>query len=119
MCFVLGVVHSILGEYLVFKASREKGRLIPSKASSQLKERHIRIVWATWHLTSIFGWCLAVIIVKTSFDGHAHAEFSDFIVQCITLTMFLSSILVFVGTKGKHPGWIILLAIGILLIIGN
>jgi lipopolysaccharide biosynthesis regulator YciM len=41
-------------------------------------------------------------------------DFLKFITISISVSMLCSSILVFTGTKGKHPGWIILLGIGIL-----
>lgn len=120
LCFLLGVVHSILGEYLIFKNKRNKGSLVPSKKSEGLKERHLRILWATWHLASVFGWGIGAIIIKISLEQNQQISNSNgFILLSIMYTMFLSSILVCIGTKGKHPGWIVLLIIGILLLIGN
>lgn len=120
LCFLLGIVHSILGEYLIFKAKRNKGSLVPSKSSAELKERHLRIIWATWHLASIFGWCIGAVLMKISLNHNEHDfDGSDLILQSITYTMFLGSLLVLIGTKGKHPGWIVLLLIGILLVLGN
>ncbi len=120
LCFILGVVHSFLGEYLIFQHKRNKGSLVPSKESGALKERHLRIVWATWHLASVFGWCIGAILIKIAVtENQQNTEIIDFILNSVIYTMFLSSVLVLVGTKGKHPGWIVLLLIGILTIIGN
>ena len=49
-----GVAHSFLGERLIFRHLRSGG-LIPTLAAPPLRERHIRILWATWHLGSVFG----------------------------------------------------------------
>lgn len=120
LCFILGVVHSFLGEYLIFKDKRNKGRLIPSKNSNELKERHLRILWATWHLASVFGWCIGAILIKIAvLESQQNTEITCYILNAIHYTMFISSALVAVGTKGKHPGWIVLLAIGLLVFIGN
>ncbi len=120
LCFFLGVAHSFLGEYLIFKHKRNKGSLVPSKGSAALKERHLRILWATWHLASVFGWCIGAILIKISvLEILQNQELIDFILQSIIYTMFFTSLLVLVGTKGKHPGWIVLLIIGIVTIIGN
>ncbi|WP_347922783.1 hypothetical protein [Pontimicrobium sp. SW4] len=119
LCFVLGLVHSFLGEYLIFKKKRKKGTLVPSKESIELKERHLRILWATWHLASFFGWCIGAILIKIAvLESLQNKELVDFIIQSIVFTMIFSSALVLVGTKGKHPGWVVLLLIGILTIIG-
>ncbi|MFL0352635.1 hypothetical protein [Xanthomarina sp. GH4-25] len=117
LCFLLGIAHSILGEYLIFKNIRNKEKLVPTKETIELKERHVRILWATWHLATVFGWCLGAILIKISILEES--QLIDFIVKTIGLTMFLSSLLVLIGTKGKHPGWLVLLAIGIVLIIGT
>lgn len=120
LCFLLGIVHSILGEYLIFNSKRNKGNLVPSKKSEALKERHLRILWATWHLASVFGWCIGAVLIKISVEYNELKSTSiDFIILSIIYTMFLTSLLVLVGTKGKHPGWVVLLLIGILLVIGN
>lgn len=120
LCFFLGLVHSFLGEYLIFINKRKKGSLVPSKANVELKERHLRILWATWHLASVFGWCVGVILIKIALtENLLNKELVDFILQSIVFTMIFSSLLVLVGTKGKHPGWVVLLLIGILTIMGN
>lgn len=120
LCFMLGLIHSTLGEYLIFKGKRKTGNLVPTKVSTELKERHLRIIWATWHLASFFGWCIGALLVKISLErSNMNSEFIDFLIYSTIYTMFASSILVLIGTNGKHPGWIVLLLIGILLIIGN
>ncbi len=120
LCFLLGLVHSILGEYLIFKDKRKKENLVPTKVNTDLKERHLRIIWATWHLSSFFGWCIGVILIKISLNQIIlDSEFINFLIYSAVITMVVSSLLVLIGTKGKHPGWIVLLLIGILLIIGN
>lgn len=119
LCFLLGVIHSTFGEHFIFKSKRNKGALVPSIHSVDLKERHLRILWATWHLATVFGWCIGAVLIKISLtEDQQQAASIDFILQSMVYTMCFSSLLVLVGTKGKHPGWIVLLIIGMLLIIG-
>ena len=118
--FFLGIAHSVIGEYLIFNAKRNKGSIVPSKKSVELKERHLRIIWATWHLSSLLGWCIGAILIKISLEqNELNSNITDFIVPLIIYATFVSSFLVLIGTKGKHPGWIGFLLIGILLLIGN
>ncbi len=120
LSFLLGLIHSILGERLIFKNKRRKGYFVPSMEVAGLKERHIRILWATWHLASVFGWSIAAILIKLSLNQEAISGSNlTFFVQSIQGAMFLSSVLVLVGTKGKHPGWIVLLTIALLLFGAN
>ena len=118
--FVLGLAHSLLGEYLIFKDKRNEGSLVPSKDSTGLKERHLRIIWATWHLSSVLGWCMGYVLIIISLEQiELDSTITDFIVQSIMYATFTSSLLVLIGTKGKHPGWIGFLLIGVLLLIGT
>lgn len=120
LCFLLGIIHSILGEFLIFKNKRNKGSLVPSKKSPVLKERHLRIIWATWHLASLFGWCIGAVLIHISLNQNASLFDSfDFILQTTMYIMFFASLLVCLGTKAKHPGWVVLLIIGILLLVGG
>jgi di/tricarboxylate transporter len=120
LCILLGIVHSILGESLIFKNQRNKGSLVPTKISGELKERHLRIIWATWHLATIFGSCIGAILINIAHEqNEQNSNSTDFIIQSITYSMFLTSFLVLIGTNGKHPGWIVLLLTGILLVFGN
>lgn len=120
LCFLLGIAHSILGEVLIFNNKRSKGSLVPSKGGVNLKERHLRILWATWHLASVFGWCFGFLLIKIAvIHSTLESQFAHFIVNSTMYTMFISSLLVLVGTKGKHPGWVVLLLIGVLTVIGN
>ena len=120
LCIILGLVHSILGEYLIFKDRRETGNLVPTKVGMELKEKYLRIIWATWHLSTLFGWCIGALLIKLSLNQDTlDSEFIDFLINSTVIAMIASSLLVLFGTKGKHPGWIVLILIGILLIIGN
>lgn len=61
LAFVVGLVHSSLGEWLIFGRMRVVG-LVPTNGGSVLHERHVRILWANWHVATAFGWCLAVVL---------------------------------------------------------
>ena len=120
LCFVLGLAHSLLGELLIFKDKRKLGKIVPTMGGPGLRERHLRIIWATWHLATFFGWCLGTLLITISFNfSQVPAGHLGTIVIVIAGTMLAGSVLVLVGTRGKHPGWIVLLVICLLLIIGK
>ena len=119
LCLLLGIAHSIIGEFLIFKDKRKEGSLIPSKGSEGLRQKHLRIIWATWHLASVFGWCLGAILIKVSIaQSGLNVSFIEFIIHSMIGTMLITSLLVLVATKGKHPGWVVSLVIAILLWMG-
>jgi hypothetical protein len=111
LVILLGVVHSVLGEILIFKKMRVSG-LIPTNGGTILKERNVRILWASWHLVTLFGWAFAAMLFGTSFDEIS--VFPAFVINTVSLFTFLGAALVLIATKGKHPGWIVLLTISVL-----
>lgn len=109
LSIVVGFVHTILGEFLVFKKLRE-GSLVPTTSAPPLKERNIRILWATWHLASVFGFAMGAILIQLAIN----VETPAFIIHSIAFAMCLGGILVCYATKAKHPGWVALLIVAIL-----
>ncbi len=119
LCLILGLLHSILGEILIFRPKRKINELVPTLVTNDLKERHLRIIWATWHLASFYGWCISALLIKISLEQNLMSkELLKFITISISVSMLCSAVLVFVGTKGKHLGWLILTGIGILTFLG-
>ena len=119
LCLLLGVAHSLFGEVLIFHEKRKKGEIVPSKGGEGLKEKHLRIIWATWHLASFFGWAFGVILVKIAFFEEGAQLGNLFMIQAISISTLTSGLLVFFATKGRHPGWIVLLIISTLLFFSN
>jgi len=107
-----GVVHSLLGEWLIFRHLR-KSALVPCLPAPPLQGRNVRILWATWHLASVLGWALAGLLWRLAHSPEAVLPASA--VLGITAAAFLAgSLLVLVGTRGRHPGWVALGAVGTL-----
>jgi hypothetical protein len=111
LMIVIGAVHSLLGEILIFRRLRAGG-IVPLLAPQPLRERHLRILWASWHLGSVLGWGLAaLLIVLAASPGQPSAALLVRIVAAATLA---SSALVLFATKGRHPGWLGLLVAAVL-----
>ena len=115
LCVVLGLIHSILGEYLIFRHLR-KGNLAPTIPAPPLKERHIRILWASWHIVSLFGWTIAAILFVYTY---APAPLQSVTLAACAIGCLSSGLLVLYATQGKHPGWIALTVIGLLIYLSQ
>jgi hypothetical protein len=113
LLFILGLIHSVLGEILIFKRMRDRS-IIPTHGGDLLKERHVRILWATWHLVTILAWGIGVVLYWISTSAPAETVPSVLVINTIVVTVFIGAALVLTGTKGKHPGWIVLLLIATL-----
>ena len=115
LAFVVGLTHSILGERLIFRRIRHKG-LVPTDGGNVLREPHVRIQWANWHITTVMGWGMAAVLFWLG-THEAQRPLLAFIEQAIVLSMLASSALVLVGTQAKHPGWIGLLGVALLVAV--
>ncbi|MEM8900746.1 MAG: hypothetical protein AAGC85_21710 [Bacteroidota bacterium] len=119
LSILLGAIHTIVGEKLIFQSKKEEGQFIPSREGGEWKEDHVRIIWASWHMATAFAWALAAIILFIAFNvQELPPEWVTILIISASLSMLTGSVLVLLGTKGKHPGWIVLLLIGLLLLIG-
>jgi hypothetical protein len=116
LVFLVGIIHSALGEYLIFRHLRRKN-IIPTLAAPPLRERHVRILWATWHIVTIFGFVFGILLLKLSqATGNGNQEI--FIKEIIIYAMIASSLLVLWATKGRHPGWVGLAAVALFIWLG-
>ncbi len=97
VAIVVAVVHSVLGEVLIFQRMR-KETIVPTQGQPVLRERYVRILWATWHIVSVF---------------HPVTDVRGLFLRTVAISMGVSSALVLFATKGMHPGWVGLLIVAI------
>lgn len=112
LAIVTGLVHSLLGEWLIFRHLRQSS-LVPSLAAPPLQGRNVRILWATWHLASVFGWVLAALLWQLARNPGVALSKST-VLSAMAAGFLAGALLVLVGTRGRHPGWVALAAVGIL-----
>jgi hypothetical protein len=106
-----GLAHSVLGEILIFRHLRN-GSLVPALGAPPLRERNIRILWATWHLATLFGWAFAGVLFQLALG---HPISASLLTGAIVFAYLGGAVLVLVGTKGRHPGWVALTAVAALV----
>jgi hypothetical protein len=116
LTYAIAVVHSGLGEHLIFRRMRSRG-FIPTDGGELLRERHVRILWASWHLVSIMGSGMAVLLLWLATPSSRHLVHSG-ATWIVAISMLASSLLVLVATRGRHPGWIGLLCVAVVLYLG-
>ncbi len=116
--FVVGLAHSVLGEKLIFQRLRQGGGLVPTNGGKLLSERHVRILWASWHIVTVFGWGMGAVWLRLALPAAPQAA-TGIGVQAIAIAALVGAALVFFGTRAKHPGWIGLLAIAVCAWLGH
>lgn len=107
-----GLVHSIMGEMLIFRSLRAEG-IVPKIAPPPLRAPHVRIPWATWHLASIFGFAFAAVLFRIGVNLDSGSPDQAGVLTAISASTFLAALLVLFATNGRHPGWAALLMIAI------
>jgi hypothetical protein len=117
LAFVVGLVHSVLGEVLIFRRMRVHG-LVPTNGGKVIGEGHVRILWASWHLVTVLGWLVAGALVSLAIMP-MQPPVQVLALRAIVVAMLASSLLVLVGTKARHPGWVGLLGVAILTWLGQ
>jgi hypothetical protein len=118
IAFVVALGHSILGEKLIFRRLRKDRQLVPTNGGNLLGEGHIRILWASWHIVTVFGWCIGAALLRLSWPAAAQGA-TAFVAQAIAFAALTASALVFISTRGRHPGWVGLLAIAVCVWLGQ
>ena len=117
LAFVVGLVHSVLGERMIFRRMRT-GKFVPTNGGKVIGEGHVRIIWASWHIVTLFGWLVAGALLW--FAGlPVQVQSQDLALTAVSLTMLASSVLVFLATKARHPGWVGLLGVAALVWLGQ
>ncbi len=111
VAFLVGLTHFVLGEKLIFSRLRE-GRIAPTNGGTLLQERHVRILWASWHALTVFGWSIVALLLRLSLHSSSPSS-TRFIEHAVVIAMLAGSTLVFFGTKARHPGWMGLLAVAV------
>ena len=117
LAFIVGLVHSILGETMIFRRLRTKGNILKS-GTNVIGEGHVRIIWASWHIVTIFGWLIAAGLVWLA-ALPVPLQSQATLLSAIALAMIVSSLLVFIATKARHPGWAGLLGVAALTWFGQ
>ena len=84
LAIALGIIHSILGEWLIFSRWR--------KAAPDIPRQHRGIIWASWHELMLFGAVIGIILIRVPLGAD-------------TLILVAPRRL---GTCWRHPGWAVL-----------
>lgn len=111
LAVLTGIVHSVMGELLIFRHLRN-GTIVPDQGAPPLRSRNVCIIWATWHLASVFGWAFAAVLGRLAMDPQA--SLVSFVAGAAVAAYAGGAVLVLVGTRGRHPGWVALAVVAAL-----
>ena len=113
LAFLAGIIHSTLGERLIFSSLDDAA--LPSVAgSSSFTKRVLRLFW---HLLTAAWWGFAIILWllagRSSLQGPIQT-----IAIVIGSTFLASAVGALVGSRGKHFSWAVLALIAVCVWLG-
>lgn len=103
----IAMVHSVLGERRIF-------RHLWSGGAPQLSAFQVGILWASWHLVSLFGLALAAALFCLA-SPTGLVDLPAVLRSAVIASMVGGAGLVGFGTRGRHPAWVALLAVAVLV----
>lgn len=110
--FATGLAHTVMGEVLLFHRLR-RGTVVPTFGGEVLRERHVRILWASWHVLTLLGWCMAAVLVALA--AWPASDMTRTLARLIGLGMFAGAMTVLIATRGRHPGWLAMALVALLI----
>jgi hypothetical protein len=110
LALVIGLVHSVFGEILVFR------RLPPSPDGARGHRRPFDILWASWHIATVMGLSLAALLWTLATTPESF-PLRNVVLIAVASAYAASGVLVLVGTRARHPGWIALLGVAVLVVL--
>ncbi len=108
LTLLLFLAHSVFGERMVLRRLMGwDGR--GADGGRVLSDRQRRVLWASWHLVTVFGLGFAALLAMASRSGSFAGA------QAILAVTFLTAALYWLwATRARHPAWIVLILIGVL-----
>ena len=116
---LLGLVHSVLGEHLVFR--RATGLVgVPEVGFPPIlgqPQSPMPTLRACWHILTVLAFGFAVMLARFGAQD-ALGESERFVVRAMAAALLCSGVVIGVGTRGKHFGWMGFFAVAALCWLG-
>jgi hypothetical protein len=109
----LGVAHSYLGERYLLTRLFRRDDLPKLGGSAEFTKQVLRFAW---HLTSVAWLGFAALLVALSrHDIPSRAALG----QIVASTFGISGLVALLGSRARHPSWVVFLAIALLAWLGT
>jgi hypothetical protein len=112
---LIALVHSVVGEYRIFRPLRHAGQLVPTEGGTLLRKFQVRILGGTWHGLSAMGLGLATVLIWLD-ETAARAASASRVEWCVALSMATTALIVLVSNRGRHPAWLALWGAAVLVL---
>jgi len=107
---LMSIVHSIVGELLILIPLQKAQGLPAVRGSVHATRSTLRF---TWHITSVLGLGIAFIFFYFARLTELNSE-QIVILRILSLTFLASFVVAIVGSRARHPSWMVFLIVSIL-----
>lgn len=114
LLFLIGLVHSVLGEKYILIRLFKRDNLPHLFGSDWFTKRMLRFAWhlttIAWHLTTIAWWGIAAMLIMfyRQMDGEQ-------VLYVMSGTFLISGLIALIASRAKHLSWVVFFAIAALL----
>ena len=105
LCFLIGTIHSYLGERFILIRLFHGDKVPHLFGSDFFPKRTLRFAW---HITTIAWWGFGYLLLEVA---SGRENLAQTVLYTISTVFILSGIFSFGFTKGKHLSWVIFWAI--------
>ena len=113
LAIAVGVVHSFLGERLIFWHLHQPS-FVSFVPALPLRRRNVPILRANWYIASVFGWVIAGLLWQLANNPWVGLCAGP-VLDPLAPGLLAGALLALVGTLGRHPGWVAFRAAGVCL----
>ena len=115
LSILLSIAHTIIGEILILIPMQNAEGIPAVRGSTRTTKRTLRF---TWHITSALGIGIGFLLFH-------YAKFTEltldhvYVLRILSLTFLASFVVSVVGSRARHPSWIVFLITSILIWLGT
>jgi hypothetical protein len=113
LILLLGLVHSVLGERYILIRLFRRTDLPRLFGSDRFTRNTLRFAW---HLTTVVWWGVAVLLLYAA--RPQRLSVAD-LGAVLAWTALASAVVSLIGSRGRHPAWVVFLAIGLAIWTGT
>jgi len=112
---IMCIAHTVLGEKLIISPIQKTPGLPAVGGSIRLTKLTLRFAW---HVTTVLGLGTAMILFYYC-NEQVLAKDQIFVIRVLSVTFFVSFLVSIIGSRARHPAWIIFIVITVLTWLGT
>lgn len=101
LCVLIGCIHSYLGERFILIRLFRTGNIPQLFGSDYFTKRTLRFAW---HLTTVLWFGFGYILLTVA---RGNENITEVVLHTVSAVFFISGVLSFSFTRGKHLSWLV------------